>query len=238
MIASDIAGRAEIEMRKAKRCARAVRHELEHLSFMEELVRPRWGHEREAIFSRYRSRTYLPDADDVRLEKAERQAAALRELEDGIKAQKEEWKAERERLQSKRAKLEEQASQVREWSQRLTTLEISEEGLAPWDTEALEAYRRWGELPEATPEERVVLTGKDVEALFQERLGVSRSLYYGRFRPLLKTYLLSAATWALYTDGYYYETRPNSGKRWRRDEVEALLRYLQTGSVLVGQRAA
>lgn len=192
---------------------------------------PRWKHDREAIYRRYKARIYPPDDEATRVEKAEKREAALSELDEKITAQLDEWNSERKRLRSKQAELEEQASRVREWSLRLSTLRDSTEGLAPWDTEALEAYREWGDLPDVGPEHQEALTGKEVEAFFREHLRVSRSLYYARFRPLLKTYFLSPATWALYTDGYYRQTRPSSGKRWRRDELEALILFLKTGSV-------
>ncbi|MEM6326640.1 MAG: hypothetical protein AAF791_05925, partial [Bacteroidota bacterium] len=145
---------------------------------------------------------------------------------------------ERERLE---ARLREQEAVVQEREEVWTSLREArssaykrgEEGLAPWDSEALHALRAWGDLPPARERDRETLTGKETAALFQSALGISRSSYYARVRPLLRTHHLAGELWWHYDDGRSVRTHPRGIKRWRREEAEALVRFLQSGSVRV-----
>lgn len=82
-----------------------------------------------------------------------------------------------------------------------------------------------------------MLKGGEAAALVKEALGVSRSLYYDRFRPLLITHYLSPLEFEWGDDDSVWITRQQSGMRLRRDEVEALVRFVETGSVSVPAQA-
>lgn len=103
-------------------------------------------------------------------------------------------------------------------------------GLAPWDSVALEAYRAWGELP-SLPDDGIspILKGSEVEALFHERLGVSRSTYYAEYRGLLRVYHLTPFRAVEMPDGGL-ALPARSIRRFRREEVDALIRFLLADS--------
>lgn len=119
----------------------------------------------------------------------------------------------------------------------LYRLASSPEGLAPWDVRVLDVLRQRGRLPSATPACGPTLKGAAAVELMQEALGISRSLFYDRFRPLLRVHYLSETEFAVLDNGGLGISRPRSGKRLRRDEVEALIRFVTMGSVIGGRAA-
>lgn len=99
--------------------------------------------------------------------------------------------------------------------------------LAPWDHLALKAARVLGDLPPSEEADTHLLRGAEVEALFAERLGVSRSEYYKRYRPLLRTHHLGEMLGASHVRRRRSGLGPRvSGKRWLQEEVEGLIRYI------------
>ncbi len=78
-------------------------------------------------------------------------------------------------------------------------------------------------------DENPMMTATEVAARFRERLGVSRSAFYRRFRRLLRAVELDGGEITRYTDGLYYWTETPGVKRFRRVEVEALMAYLESG---------
>jgi hypothetical protein len=110
----------------------------------------------------------------------------------------------------------------------------SRPGLAPWDGAALTAMRLLGvSWMEGIPmDEEASLQARDVAALFKEHLGISRSLFYDRFRPLLRTYNLSPMRTVTYSDGTLGLDGYNSIVRFRRDEVMGLLTFIKRNMTL------
>ncbi|MEM1057282.1 MAG: hypothetical protein AAGI52_17320 [Bacteroidota bacterium] len=149
--------------------------------------------------------------------------------EEKIKANKE----ARQRLAKRRDDAQAAVAEARATRGALVDQKLEDEGLAPWDHEVLSLLRESGELPAAAPRDGETLTGKETERLVQATLSISRSSYYERIRPLLRAHHLSESHWCRFTDGSYGRARPQGIKRWRRDEVEAMLRFLQTGSVRI-----
>lgn len=155
---------------------------------------------------------------------------ALQEFEEGEAERERELRAERSRLGAAYAAAEDAFLAAKTWVRGLRYDQASDEGLAPWDREALDALRRLGALPASTESDGAVLKGKEVAALAKNRLGVSRSLYYERLRPLLKAHYLMEHHWLKWDNGEV-DLLPASAKRFRRDEVEALFRFIRTGKV-------
>jgi hypothetical protein len=77
----------------------------------------------------------------------------------------------------------------------------------------------------AIDERTQMLKGSETATLVQERLGVSRSTYFERYRLLLRTYAISPKTHVRRPNGRRAAARPATF-RFRRDEVEAMLDYL------------
>lgn len=143
-------------------------------------------------------------------------------------------------LQARRRELEEESERhgrrstaQHERLVRLRNDQASSTGLAPWDASILAVLREQGALPVLSPGTRQLLRGVEAAALVQKALSVSRSHYYDRFRPLLLTHHLSPLELGHGMDGSVWIERRQSGMRLRLDEVEALVRFVETGSVLV-----
>lgn len=143
-----------------------------------------------------------------------------------------EWTTEGEDLAAERVRLAEERRTSLSRFNRLMAQAESSEGLAPWDAAALEALRAWGDLPAAAPAAQALLKGAEVQALFQERLGVGRSTYYSQMRPLLRTYHLVPPTVVTYTDGSA-RVHPAKGMRFRREEVEAVIAFIEAESAML-----
>jgi hypothetical protein len=69
------------------------------------------------------------------------------------------------------------------------------------------------------------MKGSEVAALLRERLGVSRSTYYERFRQLLRTYAVSPRLVFRMQDGSL-DSCGRATLRFRWDGVEAMLDFL------------
>ena len=140
-----------------------------------------------------------------------------------------EWQARTEALAAERVALLTAQTEALSRADRLEKQYDSSEGLAPWDTAALEALRAWGELPAAARPAKAILRGSEVEALFRERLGVSRSTYYSEIRPWLRSYHLVPFRVERLSDGGALLHR-SKNMRFRSEEVDALIAFIETGS--------
>ena len=158
------------------------------------------------IAERLQKRLDVLDADDAR---------AGVDLEEKLQA-----------LEAEKEELEGLLDQARRRAKSLRAEQTSYLGLAPWDSVALEAYRAWGKLP-GLPEDPPchMLKGSEVEALFHERLGVSRSTYYAEYRGLLRLYHLTPFRTIHLADGGI-ALPPRRVRRFRLEEVEHLVRFL------------
>lgn len=143
-----------------------------------------------------------------------------------------EWKAKTEELAAERGTVREARDEARSRFNRLEAQAASSEGLAPWDAAALEALRAWGDLPAAPLGAQALLKGSGVASLFRERLQVSRSTYYSHMRPLLRSYYLVPSELMTFA-GKTARRNPGKGMRFRREEVDALIAFIETESAML-----
>ncbi len=133
-------------------------------------------------------------------------------------------------LERERDSLEVELPKDRDRVYALNAAGRSSEGLAPWDILAIRATRALSGDSDApvtisTDERTEMMKGSEAEDLVRERLGISRSTYYERFRPLLKRYPMNPMMFFRLADGQFGSSR-SATFRFRRDEVEALLDFL------------
>ena len=166
-----------------------------------------------------------------RARETERQRA-LDAFDQKFSSHQRELYSERSRLAAAHAEAEEELAVAEKRVRELERARKGAEGLAPWDRMALDALRFLGELPTRCASDDAMMKGAEVVALAAKRLGVSRSLYYQQLRPLLKEHYLMPAQWISWKRERT-DRLAASAKRFRQDEVEALFRFAQTGSVLV-----
>lgn len=103
------------------------------------------------------------------------------------------------------------------------TARNSREGLAIWDEEILTDEQK-------QCDGKRLLSAKEVIAMFEEKLGVGRTIFYKRYRPLLRTHALKLGA-AEPRPGSFKRTRSRKGVKgqwYRRTEVEALIEHLTT----------
>jgi hypothetical protein len=133
-------------------------------------------------------------------------------------------------LEERRDSLRSQLTQERARTQALRDAKGLPVGLAPWDALAVRAQRdldRSAGSPDTLPidERAEMLKGCEAADLVQQRLGISRSTYYERYRALLRPYALMPRTYE-YRGGGRSLFHARATVRFRRDEIEAMLGFL------------
>lgn len=188
----------------------------------DDLACRRYGDEHESLLRRLQikdSANPIPDFSEVMHERCGT-------LQQAYESAREARRAEIEALKAKEAGFGEQIAKASVVVTALREAQSSAEGLAPWDTAALEALRGWSEGAEAADAPLApLLKGSEAASLVQSRLGVSRSVYYERFRGLLRGYHVLPPQVKWYTDGSAVAMGPAT-LRFRRDEVEAMLAFI------------
>lgn len=227
--AEDLVRRAEREVREFESALHTLRLGLDRLRGEDELARIALRGDRDALGRAAAVERMGAQASGTLLAVQTRIEEGLAKLDAEHERAREGREEKRRALQAEERSLESARAAARERARALSDAQASSYGLAPWDAVALRARRAWGEdtdLPTSgTPGEPPMLRGSAAAALVQARLGVSRSTYYERYRPLLRAYHLSPSEVEWLPGGGAVIWR-GATQRFSREEVEALLRFL------------
>jgi hypothetical protein len=134
------------------------------------------------------------------------------------------------RLLEQREQARSALAAVREQRRTLEDTKLSSHGLAPWDAEARRAQRVLdNEASQAvcTEDEDHLLHIHEVVDLFKKELGVSRSQFYQRYRPLLRPRFISQQRLVYWSDGSVSLDGHCSQARVLRSDAEALVAFLR-----------
>jgi hypothetical protein len=229
--AASIIDRLRARLEELGEMSRRLDTELEHQRRRTREQREACSKRREALQEAFREASRKADGAEATFRLSVELDRALAAVEEQVAAAERDNAAAEARIEKESAQLSDMKRAYREMIDALERERFSSYGLAPWDDAALRALALLdgstkGEVAVGGSGEATLIRAGEVVKLFKERTGISRSLFYAEYRPLILGYPLGPTGLVRHPDGSFELVGYNKGIRFRRAEVEALITFL------------